>query len=159
MENSVRLCSARRHARSRSYRYRVLASPIRDSFERDRALWWRYPVDRGLLDECAAATVGTHDFTAFTPTQSEHVLFERTVLRAGWRSEPRAEPGGEMLAFEIEAPSFMRHQVRVMVGTMLEVGDRRRTLGDFRELLEGAPRERAGETAPAHGLCLVAVAY
>ena len=162
---------ARRQARSRCYRYRVLASPIRDPFERGRALWWRSPVERGLLDECAAATVGTHDFTAFTPTQSEHVLFERTVLRAQWRAEHHArpdlagggdeasQPGDGMLVFEIEAPSFMRNQVRVIVGTRLEVGAGRRSPADFRALLGGAARERAGETAPAHGLCLVAVRY
>ena len=115
--------------------------------------------------------VGTHDFTAFTPTQSEHVLFERTVLRAEWRAEHRArpdlagggdeasQPGDGMLVFEIEAPSFMRNQVRVIVGTMLEVGAGRRPPADFRALLGGAPRERAGETAPAHGLYLVAVSY
>ena len=149
---------ARRQARSRLYRYRVLASPIRDPFELRTALWWRYPLELELLERCADAVVGRHDFTAFTPAQSEHVLFERTVLGAGWRTERRLAPGG-LLAFEIEAPSFMRHQVRVMVGTMLEVGAERRTLAAFFELLEGAPRERAGETAPAHGLSLVAVTY
>lgn len=145
---------ARRDARSRTYRYRVLASRLRDPFERGRALWWRNPVDRGALDECAAATVGTHDFTAFTPTQTEHVLFERTVLACSWAEE---RPG--LQAMTIEAPSFMRNQVRVIAGTMLEVASGRRSPGDYRALLEGAPRERAGETAAAHGLWLVAVAY
>jgi tRNA pseudouridine38-40 synthase len=60
---------------------------------------------------------------------------------------------------EISAPSFMRNQVRVLVGTMLEVAGGRRSLGDFRSLLEGAPRDRAGETAPPHGLYLISVGY
>ena len=64
-----------------------------------------------------------------------------------------------MLVLEIEAPSFMRNQVRVLVGTMLEVAGGGRSVGDFRLLLAGAPRERAGETAPAHGLYLVSVRY
>lgn len=147
---------ARADARSRAYRYRLLASPIRDPFEQGRALWWRGRLDREALDRCAVAVAGRHDFTAFTPKQSDHVLFERDVSACRWAAEPERP---ELLAMEIEAPSFMRHQVRVLVGTMLEVAGERRSLDDFVALRAGAPRERAGETAPAHGLYLVAVRY
>ena len=149
---------ARRDARSRRYRYRVLATPLRDPFEEGRTLWWRYPVERGALDACAEAVVGKHDFTAFTPTQTDHVLFERNVSACAWREE-REVPGGAVLAMEIEAPSFMRNQLRVLVGTMLEVAGGRRSVDDFRRLLAGAHRDAAGETAPPHGLYLVAVSY
>jgi tRNA pseudouridine38-40 synthase len=145
---------ARRDAKSRRYRYRVLTSPIRDPFEEGRALWWRYPLERERLDQCAAAVIGKHDFTAFTPTDTEHVLFERNVTECAWQEE---RP--ELLAMDIEAPSFVRNQVRVLVGTMLEVGGGRRSVEDFRELLTGAPRDCAGETAPSHGLYLVGVRY
>ncbi len=75
-------------------------------------------------------------------------------------SAARAEETiGTLLALEITAPSFMRNQVRVLTGTMLEVGGGRRSIEDFCALLEGAPRRQAGETAPAHGLCLVGVSY
>lgn len=158
-EPAVEGFDARRAARSRAYRYRVLRSPRRDPFEEGRALWWPRPLDGALLGGCAEATVGTHDFTAFTPTETDHVLFERTVSRCEWQVERAATGGGELLALEIEAPSFMRNQVRVIVGTMLEVAGGRRSLDDYRALLAGAPRSRAGETAPPHGLYLTAVTY
>jgi tRNA pseudouridine38-40 synthase len=148
---------ARRWARSRTYRYRVLASRVRNPFEEGRALWWPHRLDRDALATCAGAVVGVHDFTAFTPTQTEHVRFERNVIEARWEPEPEAH--GDMLAFLIEADAFMRNMVRVMVGTMLEVGRGRRSAEGFRELLDGAPRGQAGETAPAHGLYLERVTF
>ena len=149
---------ARRHARSRTYCYRVLAGPVASPFEVDRALRWPYPLEREQLDACAAAVAGTHDFTAFTPTETEHVRFERDVLRCEWAGGAGLGPD-PVLELWIEADAFMRTMVRVLVGTMLEVGSGRRSLDDFRALLDGAPRERAGETAPAHGLYLASVAY
>jgi tRNA pseudouridine38-40 synthase len=141
---------ARRDARSRTYRYRVLARPAPSAFERRRALWWSRPLDRAALDECAAALPGSHDFTAFTPTDSEHVRFLRDVFRAEWIEEP-----DDVLAFWIEADTFMRHMVRVLVGTMLDGV----SPDAFRRLLEGRPRSEAGATAAAHGLYLESVRY
>ena len=145
---------ARRWARSRSYRYRILTTPTRDPFEEGRALWWPQPIGRTALDEAAASIVGEHEFTAFTPTQTEHVRFERVVLESAWEAE-----SDRILAYRITADAFMRSMIRVLVGTMLEVAAGKRTVEDFRELLEGAPRERAGETAPAHGLYFTGVTY
>jgi tRNA pseudouridine38-40 synthase len=151
---------ARRDAISRTYCYWVLAAPVRHPLEAGRVLWWPYPVDQAALDGCAAALVGTHDFTAFTPTQTEHVRFVRDVMRAEWRAHPLAEPfSGQLLEFWIEADAFMRHMVRVLVGTMLDVAQGKGSVEDFQSLLDGAPRERAGETAPAHGLYLASVRY
>jgi tRNA pseudouridine38-40 synthase len=144
---------ARRDARSRTYCYRVLARRTRSVFMRGRALWWPRPLDRSALAACAKALEGVHDFTAFTPTETDHVRFERQVLCAEWRAS------GDALEFWIEADTFMRHMNRILVGTMLEVASGRRTPAEFERLLGGAPRTHAGQTAPAHGLALAAIAY
>jgi tRNA pseudouridine38-40 synthase len=144
---------ARRDAKSRTYCYRVLARRERSVFMRGRALWWGRPLDLSALHECASALVGLHDFTAFTPTDTDHVRFEREVMRAEWLVQ------GDLLGLWIEADTFMRHMNRVLVGTMLEVSCGQRTLDDFVTLLGGRPRSNAGPTAPAHGLALASVRY
>jgi tRNA pseudouridine38-40 synthase len=156
---------ARRDALSRTYCYRLLVREAPSPFERGRALWWPHRLDPAALDACAERLAGTHDFTAFTPTRTDHVRFERDIHEAVWTREAMM-PGREMepscadvLTFRVTADSFMRNMVRVLVGTMLEVGAGRRTPDGFGTLLEGRPRAEAGDTAPPHGLCLAGVRY
>ena len=144
---------ARHDATSRAYTYLLLTRPARTALQRGRALHWPHAVDLAVLNECSFALTGRHDFTAFTPTETDHVRFERDVYVAHWRAAP------ERLEFWIEADTFMRHMNRVLVGTMLEVASGRRTVADFIALLDGAPRSAAGPTAPAHGLYLVGAGY
>jgi tRNA pseudouridine38-40 synthase len=144
---------ARHDAISRTYCYRVLNRRARSVWLQGRALWHGWDLDRAALEGCAQALQGRHDFTAFTPTETYHTRFDRTVQQAQWRAD------GDLLEFWITADSFMRQMNRILVGTMIEVGTGRRSLEDFTSLLAGAPRQRAGGTAPAHALALASVGY
>jgi tRNA pseudouridine38-40 synthase len=145
--------NARHDAISRTYCYRVLNRRARSVWLSGRALWHGWQIDTAALDACARALAGTHDFTAFTPSDTYHTRFDREVLAAEWRRD------GDLLEFWVTADTFMRQMNRILVGTMLEVATGRRTLEQFVALLRGAPRSDAGQTAPPHGLALVAVGY
>jgi tRNA pseudouridine38-40 synthase len=139
---------ARHSARSRSYRYRIWRRRSPSPFEQKRAWWYPRPLDEESLGDAADLLLGEHDFRAFTPTETQHEVFRRNVLRAQWHRR------GDALEFEITADSFLRHMVRTLVGTMLEF-----PAEQIAALLDGAARAEAGSTAPPWGLYLESVQY
>ncbi len=139
---------ARFSARARSYRYRIWRRRTRSPFEAGRSLWHPRPLDLQRLAASAGMLVGEHDFRAFTPTDTQHRAFVRHVHDARWHDR------GDTVELEITADSFLRHMVRILIGTMLELEP-----DAFVELLQGAPRSAAGSTVPPAGLYLVRVGY
>ena len=162
---------ARYSAVSKTYQYRICTSSVMSPFERH----WYWQVARALdvpaMAAAAGELVGTHDFAAFQSTGSRVKTSTRNVMRAEWRrlegtgpEPPRAGSSSEVasgtrLAFEIVADGFLRHMVRSIVGTLVEVGEGRRAPESVGALLVHGERGLAGPTAPAHGLFLVSVAY
>ena len=139
---------ARHSAQARSYRYRLWRRPTPSPFEQHRSWWYPHALDYQALADCADLLIGEHDFRAFTPTVTEHQDFRRTVRSAAWFDR------GDALELELTAGSFLRHMVRTLVGTMVELSP-----AELERLLHGASRDQAGSTAPAHGLYLERVEY
>lgn len=144
----------RREANRKLYRYSLWNGAAPSPLRRRRFHHVREPLDVAAMAGAAAALVGRHDFASFRATGSRVGSTVRSLARASVEGEARGE-----IRFELEGDGFLRHMVRNLVGTLLEVGTGRRPAGSMPELLGARDRTRAGPTAPACGLTLVRVDY
>jgi tRNA pseudouridine38-40 synthase len=145
---------ARRHARSKLYVYRLWTGTSRSPLRDRTSLWVRPSLDLEAMREAGQALVGSHDFASFRGVGSA----VRSSVRTLSRVEIRGQLGGEV-ALDFEGTGFLRHMVRNLVGTLLEVGRGRRAPAAMPGLLAALDRNQAGPTAPAKGLTLVRVRY
>lgn len=141
--------SPRFSARRKRYRYRMLVDSVRDPLWRTRA--WRIPeLDVGAMSFEAEAARGTHDFGSFRSSADSRPSTVRTLTRV----DIEHEADDRILAVVVEGDSFMHNMVRILVGTMVDVGRRRLEAGATARALATCDRRAAGTTAPAHGLVL-----
>jgi tRNA pseudouridine38-40 synthase len=143
----------RRAARCRRYVYRVWNRKVPSPFWRRFAWHVTHPLAVEPMAAAAAMLVGEHDFTSFRAAGCDAAHPVRRVLRSDVSVQ------ADLICYQIEATAFLRHMVRNIVGTLVEIGSGRRSPGEMEALLAARDRTLAGVTAPAHGLCLVAVDY
>jgi tRNA pseudouridine38-40 synthase len=147
---------ARFSARGKSYQYRILNADVLDPFE--RAYVWHVigALDVAVMSRAASYFVGEHDFSAFQAGEGTAKSAVRKVFHCGVRM---ADGGESMILVDVSGDGFLRHMVRTLVGSLVDIGRGRRPAEWIQELLAGRRRTDAGPTTPARGLFLVSVDY
>ncbi len=145
---------ARFSAVSKLYEYRILNRMVPSALLRNYAWHVRQPLQTAPMEECLRMIRGLNDFSAFMASGSPVNSTERNMFRA-FMEQPRPDH----LKFTYEANGFLRHMVRNLTGTIVEVGKGKRTPEDFARILASKDRRKAGATAPANGLYLISVCY
>jgi len=145
--------NARTSAKLKNYRYRIWNADVGNPFLSRYVYQYRKRLDIDEMHEAAAALVGAHDFSAFTPAQSDAEDHFRTLQKLD------LERDGEIVSITAAASGFLRYMVRTIAGTLIDVGRGRRSAKSVRLALESRMRSNAGPTAPACGLTLMRVDY
>ena len=144
---------ARFSAKRKTYTYTVQLGAHADVFLRTTSLHLHCKPDIAAMQQAARSVIGTHDFNAFKCADSSMENTVRTITRSDWTQN------GNLLTYTVEGNGFLYNMVRILVGTMLEIGSGKRPASDLQTAIESGKRSAAGATAPAHGLCLCRVIY
>jgi len=142
---------ARKSAKSKIYRYRILNSPRISPFLLRYVLLWPSALDIQIMSEAAALFTGEYDFTSFSSNKELHPV--RSVILS------KINQRGKEIAYDVEANGFLRYMVRSIVGTLLEVGRGKMRPEDIEDMFKKKKRSPRSPTAPAKGLCLIKVKY
>jgi len=142
---------ARFDAISREYKYYVLQR--KDPFRKETAYYYPYKIDFEDLQEAAMIIAEYNDFTSFSKRNTQVKTFICSIKESEWKLEE------DMLMYRVKANRFLRGMVRALVGTMLQIGRKKITLDEFREIILARDCSRADFSAPALGLFLVTVQY
>jgi len=138
-------------ALSREYRYNIYKE--KNPFLNDRAYFYPYPLDLGLLNQAAAIIMDENDFTSFSKRRTQVKTYLCKIECSSWQLED------DVLVYKVKANRFLRGMVRGLVGTMLQVGRGKITLNEFKLVIESRDATNADFAVPAHGLFLVSVNY
>lgn len=153
---------ARRWAKRKTYRYTIDNNRTPDVFQRHLQYHHPTPLDVEAMRHALQALIGEHDFTSFCSVKSTQLSHVRTLFEAAIEHKPA---GGEssssrgIIIVHVTGSGFLQHMVRIIVGTLLEVGEGKRSAGDMEAILRARDRLRAGPTAMPHGLMLWEVVY
>jgi len=144
---------AQRWAQWKRYRYTVLTRPFPSALERRNTLFVPHPLKTDSMTEAASMLIGEHDFTSFQAAKSSVENPIRRIYRAEFQAQD------DHLYFEIVANGFLRHMIRILMGTLLDVGRGKLTLEDVKAILEAKDRNQASKTLSPNALCLMEVGY
>lgn len=144
---------ARFDAAGKEYRYFIYLSSKRNPFQRNYAYQYPFALDIETIKEGSKYLIGTHDFTSFCSAKTEIEDRVRTIKEINFSKD------GDLLCIQFVGNGFLYNMVRILVGTLLEIGSGRRAPDELLEILVKKDRCFAGKTAPAHGLYLWKVFY
>lgn len=153
---------ARKSAKRKTYHYTIQRSRINDIFHRHTRLHHPQPLNYEAMKEAVQALIGEHDFRSFCTVRTDKEYFVRTIYQAELTFTPEPQPGDDLagiITFSITGSGFLYNMVRIVVGTLIQIGEGKRKAADMAAILQAQDRARAGPTAVAQGLILWSVEY
>ena len=143
-----------RFSKSRkTYEYRILNCRFRQPLERRTSYFYHYPLDVSAMQKAAAYLVGEHDFTSFASVHAQTNTYVRMIYALDVVRE------GDMIRIRVQGNGLFYNMVRIIAGTLIQVGAGIKKPEDMESILAGKDRELAGPTAPAHGLTMIGLEY